>query len=832
MSVPRSLGVPARCVQMFVSCIPLVAGLAAAGAPHSVQARSAEQSTTVRVFLPAALKSAGFAGGPGPWATATPESGPTATPVAATQVLLLNEVSFKPPIDRPAFLEITNAGSEPAGLEGVRITNGLSETFMLPSGLPPLEASAFALVLFDGQDRVETWGAGLRIHADRIRFLAADRDALVLEGEGGMRLDHVAWGRAHRDAVRLGSGGVMLPVAPGSTIGRAPYAASRGSGARWAFYGPADESPGAENSMPAVDAFPMLDGIITAPGSVDLAWYPRIGAVGYRLHLADNEAFDPLLTEATVASARFSTPVLPPGEYVWRVQAVGPGGETSRFSRPMHLSVEIAEPSIHMASEVTLAVPMYKQRKDTAMLLISRPATNRGAYAVVAETGPHGWDASHPDLDPNDPADAMNCGLAVISMTAAYYGGGSSQDRIGYELFHSRTAGPEDDLNWGDGVFDHEFVELLNWAVGPGVVAYWNPGEDGDFGSPPSDRERETFVESVRLALDSGQPVPVCGDGHCVVIYGYADSLLGLRLHVNDPWTGQRVIRASRLPATMYAIPPVAATGRVDEIGVAADSDGDRVVDFDEVERFKTLPGNVDSDGDELNDKNEIKLSMFDDDHGLAVNKDGRDDLDGDGKAPELDADTDDGGCVDGLEDLSLNGSISPDLEETSPFEPEDDRCISGKFRLVSNSDSVTEHQIVHTEILHEVAISMKPMEDGTVEGSGVSDYFAYTVNISIGRCVTYTGPFELSWPVTITGRFVDEVLSFEVDPSSQTIIVTPTGTCGGDPFPYVVPHFVGWAEITFDDGVYEYSADTPHIPPDTGNTHVELKLEQRIEHD
>ena len=65
------------------------------------------------------------------------------------------------------------------------------------------------------------------------------------------------------------------------------------------------------------------------------------------------------------------------------------------------------------------------------------------------ETGAHPWDADHQALDPHDPADNKNCALAMIAMVSAFYGGGLSQDRIGYEVISHRAGnppGPEGDL--------------------------------------------------------------------------------------------------------------------------------------------------------------------------------------------------------------------------------------------------------------------------------------------------------------------------------------------------------------------------------------------------
>ncbi|MCQ2062549.1 MAG: hypothetical protein MJY99_04340 [Fibrobacter sp.] len=103
------------------------------------------------------------------------------------------------------------------------------------------------------------------------------------------------------------------------------------------------------------------------------------------------------------------------------------------------------------------------------------------------------------------------------------------------------------------------------------------------------------------------------------------------------------------------------------------DSDGDGLVDFDEVYRFKTDPNNEDSDGDGIWDKTEIMsytlLEHFDENNG--VTKETFADIDGDGLRAELDYDSDNGGKSDGEEDLNHNGF--KDEGEKSPYSSFDD---------------------------------------------------------------------------------------------------------------------------------------------------------------
>ena len=79
-----------------------------------------------------------------------------------------------------------------------------------------------------------------------------------------------------------------------------------------------------------------------------------------------------------------------------------------------------------------------------------------------------------------------------------------------------------------------------------------------------------------------------------------------------------------------------------------------------------------------------------------------------------------------------------------------------------------------------------------------------------------------------LTGRFSGDVLSFQVDPPSRTFMLDLTGSCGTGKVPVPASSFIGWADIRFTDGVYEYVVDTPHNAPDTGSTHLELRLKRK----
>jgi hypothetical protein len=118
---------------------------------------------------------------------------------------------------------------------------------------------------------------------------------------------------------------------------------------------------------------------------------------------------------------------------------------------------------------------------------------------------------------------------------------------------------------------------------------------------------------------------------------------------------------------------PEQVTAKKQEPGVTKDSDGDKVVDFDETGRFHTDPNKNDTDVDEVNDKQDIASGVFDSVFGYAFLAGRGRDYDSDGVATELDPDSDSGGCDDGDEDD--NGDGHQTGEETWNFNARDDVC-------------------------------------------------------------------------------------------------------------------------------------------------------------
>ena len=537
-------------------------------------------------------------------ANSTPPGCP-AIGTPAVLPLLLNEVMFLPGAGDDPFVELksTGGGADPSGL---LLVNERDDQFVVPN-VGALDSDDVLLVEV-GSDFLD------------------DESGFVELRDGSELLDRVAWGIDEPNAVRLSTGGVWDDPEPGLTIGRAPDSADVGPFG-WHPFAPADATPGLPNLQPAVDALLPFDGAIFPPGDVELSWYPVAGAQTYSVQVALNDAFSPTLIDETVATPGLDV-ALESGDYFWRVGANGPSGAAS-FSSPQQFSLNPAFVAAAPAgAPVTVAVDHLKQKKDTAMLLLE---SNK-------KTGTHAWDRSHPDLDVNDPADNMNCVLASLAMMNHSAGGDISQDRIGYEILNNLIPGPEYDLNWGRGFNVAEIEQAFAFALGVAPTTF-----------PASSKTTDEQWAFITAALDAGDPLLSVTSTHATVITGY-QSFGGKKLiRIHDPWL--RVLWADLASQgfTHFWRASAATNPPDDEPGIAADSDNDGIVDFDETQRFHTNPQDEDSDGDDVEDKEEVRESVF---HpsGYNVGKflgEVRD-WDGDGLPNERDCDSDNDGLDDG----------------------------------------------------------------------------------------------------------------------------------------------------------------------------------------
>ena len=192
--------------------------------------------------------------------------------------------------------------------------------------------------------------------------------------------------------------------------------------------------------------------------------------------------------------------------------------------------------------------------------------------------------------------------------------------------------------------------------------------------SLPSENDVKTWI-------DAGVPLYVWTERHVMILDAYRVSLSGsmdVRLlnTDNDGTVEWRVFKSSALEGFIAAT--VNGPVRMTDARIHTDGDDDGMMDYDEIERFGTNPGNSDSDGDGIDDKTEvlsytIRDTLPNDTMGLrrGLNQLTFADIDEDGLRAELDFDSDGGGKADGEEDKNKHGL--KDGDESDVYDAGDD---------------------------------------------------------------------------------------------------------------------------------------------------------------
>ena len=623
--------------------------------------------------------------------------------------VLLNEILFAPPEGQPQWVELVNVGGDAVALDGFALENHAREVYALPGSIT-MPAGSVLLVRFDGQQQVD----GATVHATRTGFLERRSGSVTLTGPAGPQ-DLALWSNTGGPSFPLGRGGRIPELAEGSTLGRPPASVKAGPNA-WTLFFPDEATPAARNNFPAVTGMMPLSGAILRASTPTLAWYGVPTAARYRIQVATDRSFASPAFDATSAASgpglsteQVTTTGLSPGRYLWRVQAIfgDADGQNAAFSRPSIFWVEAptraaaapgrnwigsfvasvlaAQPQSDTFRKL-LPVPLILQRKDTALLSVEGD-----------ETGLRRWDGAWPlRVTPY-------CARASIAMIAAFFGGNLSQDRISYAGDKDWISGPRRDLNVLGGWEDAAIKSALTFALGAAPRLDFDRSQVAAYVRQKADLTN-LFWTLHRNEIDAGFPILATTQFHAWVIVGYGEDERGKYFTLNDPAIGQYdwiVVPGEGVDdADLYLPPggalstsfflPRGAKGRSDEQGVSRDSDGDGVMDFDETERFGTNSLAKDSDNDGINDKEEIRAWVFDEKLGywpLHLWGD-RSDQDYDKKPMAIDADSDGGGCLDGMEDTNGNGKHEPGLKEFYNFDKDDDACISGSVLTVHDTTS------------------------------------------------------------------------------------------------------------------------------------------------
>ncbi len=614
-------------------------------------------------------------------------------------------------------------------ISGWQVTDGDGNTYTVPDALPAVLPDGYVLIYFDGQGATaddydfSDGVAVLHTPAGLVDIFDDQADQVALYSDSGI-VDFVAYGDAAGDddetAVAAGIWSDELYTGPtvqipggevleqGGSIGLYPGEDNNALD-DWTIYRPGETTPGAPNPAPAPCFHTPPDGIHTTDHRIPFGWSNVADAVGYHFQLAITTTFDsPTISEVLTTTVFIPATDLDDGTYYYRVRAEHTDGSFSAYSAVGEVTIftvvggggEVGVQVVNL-----LGVTPQLQHKDSLMLCVD------GHH----RTGQDRWDSAHEDdgdwVAGNGNAIRSNahdenyCTRASISVIVDYHGGSLSQDRISYYKYDGGP--PEGDLGHGLGLWPDE---LCTWGTG-------TAGDDDVFtwamngGTIDCGQGKPTFTQ-VRDWIDAGRPLLVVenNDRHSVVLDGYDTD--GNLAHRVDPWTatGSWVSYAT-WNITEYYCPEV-NTPRSDEASFSADSDGDGVTDFDEINRFDTSSSDPDSDDDGVNDKWDLYEVYFNAAGNHAPKTAGAD-MDGDGLRKEVDPDNDGGGSVDGCEDTNRNGKYEPGLGETSNFNlSQEKRCVptgdmvyipAGIFQMGCDSTNPSEYCHSDEQPLHTV---------------------------------------------------------------------------------------------------------------------------------
>jgi hypothetical protein len=616
----------------------------------------------------------------------------------------------------------TSAQTDP-DISGWQVTNKAGQSYTIPEGLPPVPAGSFVLIRFDGAGP----GADDTSFADGVAILhtppglvdtfnpAADQVALYAGAPHNSQTirDYVAYGAAPgagaNDAIAAGLWGpsswIELLIGSGAEEEGGTPPADRSIGLYpghtnlspddWAVYTAADLTPGAANPVPRSTWSTIADGAVMASDGFALGWMFVPGAT-YQLQIDDDPAFGSPLANVVLPQPYYQPQTPPPGgSYSWRVRAILGPGQTAAWSAPAQFTILTVAalqgaggaeeaPGVRPEAEVVLSMTWLRQRKDNKLLCLDGDNEGNPATSSLEEA----WDEVHPDGIYTHGRNS--CVRASIAMIVTHYGGNLSMDRIGYRQFE----------NWGSPMADigeknnplrdlgHDRTtlvcggdgshggQLLAWALGINVSdIYYNWVK-------PS-------FNDVKGWIDASRPIMRFDNGHQTVIGGYrtlGDGTQQIRLF--DPWSGTTWENYSTLPITCFYVPPVPASvtnPRSDEPAIWSDADGDGIKDWDEQNRFHTMPAYADSDDDWVRDKKDLREYVFDTAGAYSLRTA---DTDSDGQRKELDADNDNDGAVDGCEDTNRDGKYEPASGETDNFSAASHQACTPVFDILQPTET------------------------------------------------------------------------------------------------------------------------------------------------
>ena len=545
--------------------------------------------------------------------------------------------------------------------------------------------------------------------------------------------------------------------------------------------------------------------------TVRFAWHSMLYAPGYELTI--KKVNGPTVFNQVI-SQPYQDIVLDEGLYQWKV-IVLPRRDQYAVSNSWDDHYEVwKQKLVTSCSEITneheLHVEPIGVHKDTRMLV-----PNWGELAEFPEIS---WD--HPDifmynskmdsvvrggeLQPQYPWNGntlflevdWRCWAVGAQILNHFYGGNLTQDEI---KFYGKTAGFKNVVTdygvhsrnerdkiisafvLGDmgGAYPAEVKNVLKWAL--------NLTDDSQL-EHKALGGRSFDQDFVMGHINAGRPIYYMQNGHIMIVDGYRFSSDRFQVHRVNVYNGGEVewinnenydndddvYRKSYISVAYYFVPMNVTNPRMTDNRVHTDSDGDGIVDFDEMERFHTNPYSIDSDGDDIGDKVEIfsytikekfekvvnvtsafgwsyerlsRLGDYDCYYGQFSDKIYRTeefaDIDGDGNRAEKDVDSDhpnNDGLPDGMENLNHNGYV--DNGETDPYDFSDDGEVVAEPKETVDWDAPSQVAIYAFEGINvgdNVTCNSGMHGYCKIASESPSQYYA----VSVGTNSTFGGVFS-----------------------------------------------------------------------------------------
>ena len=285
-------------------------------------------------------------------------------------------------------------------------------------------------------------------------------------------------------------------------------------------------------------------------------------------------------------------------------------------------------PAIVVQEKILTGIEHKLQRKDTKLLCLDGCASDLDPREQMKDRR---WDYAQPGRAVDEHGSG-NCARASIAMIVYFYGKSLSQDRIAYYMEVERH-GASDNSPEGDLAHDKGMFYSPDGGGDETVALQWALNEPVNFrhGSPTFNQLKAWLDDNRPIMIRRKDYSGIPGKLHICVVDGYRvthdNGKRKEEIHILDPmlkhckdpekaWMEypipNRVLGGTEIIEGTWVGPVSAPNVRQDEASIWRDSDNDGIMDFDEEKRFFTNPFDKDSDHDGVDDKSEIRQSIFD----------------------------------------------------------------------------------------------------------------------------------------------------------------------------------------------------------------------------